>query len=186
MKNIVIKSFAFAIAVIAAIGMLFLPAVVGCKTAPSEDALYATSYSIGVSSSLVLNQTKLDDTSRNAIIDIVKKVNEAVPQTNDTFTATWTPIASEHLERLLSEEKVNLTQSKIIKTAFNAVSQTLDYIVYKRYLKVGENVSYIIAVAHGFSDGFLTNFTPVTLFTANSTYMLYDFEAYEHMLKLMK
>ena len=67
MKKIVLS-------IIAAFGLL-----AGCKTVPSEDTLFSTSYAIGVSTALVMNQTKISDNNRNIIINIIQKVDEAMP-----------------------------------------------------------------------------------------------------------
>ena len=99
MKKIVLS-------IIAAFGLL-----AGCKTVPSEDTLFSTSYAIGVSTALVMNQTKISDADRNVIIEIMKKVDEAVPQTRKTFTDAWTPIASEYVGQLVADGKIDETQA---------------------------------------------------------------------------
>jgi len=124
-----------AISAIAAV--LSAVVLIGCKTTPSTEVLYATSYSIGVSAALVLDQTKLDDNARNTIIDIVGKIDESVPQTNVTFYAAWMNIAATHVEKLIESGKIDKSQGTIIMTAFSAAVQTLDYIVYKRFPTVG-------------------------------------------------
>jgi len=93
--------------VIAAIAMTFA----GCKSVPSVDTLSSTSYAIGVSTALVMNQTKISDTDRNVIIEIMKKVDEAVPQTGKTFTDAWTPIATEYVGQLVADGKLDKTQA---------------------------------------------------------------------------
>lgn len=163
----------------AAIALVFT----GCKTVPSVDTLYSTSYAIGVSTALVMNQTKLSDADRNVVIEIMKKVDEAVPQTGKTFTDAWTPIATEYVGQLVADGKLDETQAQLILTAFPAATQTLDYIVYKRYPKVGEDIKYVAAVTHGFSNGFLTYFPPANTVTASAKGVVYDAEAYELLQK---
>jgi len=174
MKKIVLS-------IIAAFGLL-----AGCKTVPSEDTLFSTSYAIGVSTALVMNQTKISDADRNVIIEIMKKVDEAVPQTGKTFTDAWTPIASEYVGQLVADGKIDETQAQLILTIFPSATQTLDYVVYKRYPKVGEDVKYIAAVTHGFSNGFLTYFPPANTVSTVDRSVIYDAEAYEYMSKLVK
>lgn len=173
MKKIVLS-------IIAAFGLL-----AGCKTVPSEDTLFSTSYAIGVSTALVMNQIKISDADRNVIIEIMKKVDEAVPQTGKTFTDAWTPIASEYVGQLVADGKIDETQAQLILTIFPSATQTLDYVVYKRYPKVGEDVKYVAAVTHGFNSGFLTHFKPANTMSASNA-PLYDAEAYEYMSKLVK
>ena len=168
--------------VIAAIAMTFA----GCKSVPSVDTLSSTSYAIGVSTALVMNQTKISDTDRNVIIEIMKKVDEAVPQTGKTFTDAWTPIATEYVGQLVADGKLDKTQAQLILTIFPSATQTLDYVVYKRYPKVGEDVTYIAAVTHGFSNGFLTYFPPANTVSTVDRSVIYDAEAYEYMSKLVK
>ena len=154
----------------------------GCKTVPSEETLYSTSYAIGVSAALVMNQMKISDEDRNVITEIVKLVDEAVPQTNTTFTAAWTPIASEYVGKLVADGKIDPTQGQLILSAFTTASGTLDYVVFKRYPKIGTDVKYVSAVTHGFCTGLLTYFKPANT-TAVSRDVVYDAEAYELMQK---
>ena len=170
------------LSVIAAIALVFA----GCKSVPSVDTLNSTAYAIGVSTALVMNQTKLSDADRNIVIDIVNQVNEAVPQTGKSFTEAWTPIATNYVNQLVADGNVDADQAKLILSACNSASQTLDYIVYKRYPKVGEDVTYIAAVTHGFSDGFLTYFKPANTVSTVGRGVVYDAEAYEYMSKLVK
>lgn len=165
---------------------IFTMVFAGCKTTPSTATLYSTSYSIGVSAALVMNQTKIDDANRNIIIDIVNMVKTSVPAEGSTFTATWMPIASEYVGQLVSEGKMDEIQGQITLTAFNTAVKTLDYVIYKRYPKIGENVNYVNAVASGFTSGFLTYFTPANTVATVSSDVVYDAEAYEYMLQLTK
>lgn len=173
MKKIVLS-------IIAAFGLL-----AGCKTVPSEDTLFSTSYAIGVSTALVMNKTKISDSNRNVIIEIMKKVDEVVQQTGKTFTDIWTPIASEYVGQLVADGKFDETQTQLILTIFHSATRTLDYVIYKRYPNVGEDVKYVAAVTHGFSNGFLTYFKTANTMSASNT-PLYDAEAYEYMSKLIK
>lgn len=155
----------------------------GCKSTPSEQTLYSTSYAIGVSTALVMNQTKISDDDRNVIIDIITKINTSVPEINQTFTDAWTPIATEHVDKLVVDGKLDSTQGQIILTAFKAASESLDYVIFKRYPKIGTNVTYVTSITHGFCTGLLTYFKPTNSVATISADIVYDAEVYEIMQK---
>lgn len=165
----------------------FTAILTGCKTTPSTDTMYSSSYAIGVSAALVMNQTKISDEDRNIIIDIVNEVNASVPDTNTTFSVAWTTIAQKHVDDLVTAGKLDEAQSKIIMSLFTAAVKTIDYVVYKRYPVVGQNIELIEAVTHGFCNGLLTYYTPAnTVAAAVGPKTVYDKEAYDYMLKLTK
>lgn len=162
-----------------------LIAVTGCKTTPTVDTMYSTSYAIGVSAALVMNQTKINDTDRNIIIDIVNTVNSSVPSTNTTFTTSWTPIAQQHVDELVANGKIDASEGSIIMSLFAAGVKTLDYVVYKRYPVVGQNVELLESTTHGFCTGLLTYYKPADSLSVGPA-VVKDEEAYTYMSKLVK
>lgn len=157
----------------------------GCKTTPTVDTMYSASYAIGVSAALVMNQTKINDRDRNIIIDIVNKVDSSVPSTNSTFTVAWTPIAQQHIDELVTQGKIDAPEGSIIMSLFAAGVKTLDYIVYKRYPVVGQNVELLESTTHGFCTGLLTYYKPANSLSISPT-LVKDEEAYTHMSKIVK
>ena len=71
--------------------------LVGCKTIPTVDSMTTTSTAIGYAAGVVATQTSINDKSRLVVIDIVNKVCETVPASNQTFETVWMPIAKEHV-----------------------------------------------------------------------------------------
>lgn len=160
-------------------------AVTGCKSTPTVDTMYSSSYAIGVSAALVMNQTKISDTDRNTIIEIINDVSASVPETNTTFTASWTPIAQKHVDQLIADGKLEDAQGKIIMSLFGAGVKTLDYVVYKRYPVVGQNIELLESTTHGFCDGLLAYYKPANAVSVGPK-TVKDEEAYTYMLKLVK
>lgn len=155
----------------------------GCKSAPTVDTMYSTSYAIGVSVALVMNQTKIGDEDRNAIIGIINDVNQSVPETNSTFAASWTPIAQKHVDQLIADGKLDDAKGQIVMKLFCAGVKTLDYVVYKRYPVVGKNVELLESTTHGFCAGLLEYYKPANTLSV-SPMTVKDEEAYAYMLKL--
>lgn len=151
--------------------------VTGCKSIPSSDTLYITSKSIGVSVALVANETKIDDTVRNEIVNIVTLVNAYVPSTNETITASLDKICKDYVEKIYNEGKITKEQKKLILDASTLVVDGIDYVVYVRYPKIGDNAVLVEAVVHGYCDGFLTYFKPVDVLKTPRT-IDYDYDAY--------
>lgn len=175
MKKLFKKSF-FSVTLAA------LAVVIGCKTIPSIDQVFSTAYAVGVASGLIANNTKLDDESRNAVVDIMGKVEMCVPETNQTFKAAWTPIAEAHTQQLFDEGKIDKDQQALIMAAFNAAVMGIDYLTSVRYPQVRQYTDLTEAGVHGFCTGFLTQFKPANA-TATGTKCTYDQEAYEYLLK---
>ena len=65
---------------------LLVGIVSGCKSIPTVDTMTKTSIAIGYSAGLVANQIKIDDVSRNAVIDIVNKANSVIPNADCNCT----------------------------------------------------------------------------------------------------
>lgn len=159
----------------------------GCinTTLPSADVLYTTSYSVGKAASSVLQKTSLDDKNKSIIIDIAKIVSTTFPTTNSTFEATWTPIATNNINKLVENKTITDVESKLLLTVFTKIIRTLDYIIEKRYPTVGQNIELIEAIAHGFTSGLL-NSTKTNINIMSQTSDVYDKEAYDYLIKSLK
>jgi len=153
---------------------------VGCKTVPTTEDIYSTSYAVGVSAGLVCNMTKIDDTSRNAVIDIMNEVQQCVPATNQTFEAAWTPIAKSHVAQLIADGKIDKGQGDLILALFGLAVKGIDYIFEVRYPQAKQYRDLTVAAVDGFIGGFLTVFKPANVTDARGT-VLYDAEAYEYL-----
>lgn len=150
----------------------------GCKSVPSATSLYITSKAIGVSVALVANETKIDNASRNEIINIVNLVDAYVPSTNETITVGLDKIVNTYVEKIYEEGKITDDQKKLILDVSKVMVDGVDYIVYVRYPKIGDNVVLVEAAIHGYSDGFLTYFKPANTMSATSVTVDYDHDAY--------
>ena len=174
MKKCVLFSLAFAASLL-----------LGCKSVPSVDTMYTTAKLVGFSTGMVANMTKISDTDRNTVIDIVEKVATVVPATNQSFKAAWMPIAQEHVAALIEKGKIDEGEGEIILLAFDTVVTGIDYLFDVRFPKAKEYVSLTVAGIDGFAYGFLTVFKPVnvsdTLEAKDAAYADYDKAAYEYL-----
>lgn len=156
---------------------------VGCKSLPTSDTMYSTANAIGVATGMVANGTEIDDASRNAVCDIVTEVAKCVPNTNETFSAAWTPIAKEHTGKLIAEGKISTTQGVFVMKAFSIAVSGIDYIFEVRYPTAKQYKELVSSAVNGFTDGFLTVFKPVDGATSRSRAVMFDIEAYEWLKK---
>jgi len=166
------------------IGMVaaLVAVVTGCKSVPTDSQMYTTSYAVGTAAGLVANMTKIDDTSRNAVIDIMNEVAVCIPETNQTFTAAWTPIANAHIAKLVEAGKIDAGQGVLIAKTFNVAVNGIDYLFNVRYPKARQYQDLVSAATHGFCDGFLTTFKPVNSMSAVPVQI--DEQAFEYLKNL--
>ena len=161
-----------------------MAAFVGCKSIPSDGQMYNSSYTVGVSTGLIANMTKIDDVSRSAVVDIIDEVDSCIPATNETFSAAWTPIAEKHIAKLIEDGKIDAGQGILIAKTFDVVVTGIDYLFNVRYPKARQYQELVESAAHGFSDGFLTVFKPTNTscgFSAAPSNITYDVEAYNYL-----
>lgn len=156
---------------------------VGCKSVPTDGQMYTASYAIGVSAGLVANMTKIDDASRNAVIEIMNKVDSCIPATNETFSAAWTPIAAEHIAKLVEEGKIDAGQGILIAKTFEVAVNGIDYLFNVRFPKARQYQELVEAATHGFCGGFLTVFKSAnsSMGFSSSSSATYDVEAYDYL-----
>lgn len=160
-----------------------LAVYVGCKSIPSVDNMTITSTSIGVAAGYVANNTKIDDVSRNEVINIMNEVSMSIPEAKQTFVEAWMPIAKRHTQKLVDEFKINLIQADLIITSFSVAAKGLDYIFNVRYPKAGEYKDLVESAVHGFTGGFLTVFRPANMLSA-PIHVARDEAAYEYLMKV--
>lgn len=168
-----------------AIAAIAATILTGCKTTPTPEQMSTTSYTIGVTTAIVANQTKLDDVARGEIIAIMNKVSTVVPETNQTFETVWTPIATEHVTKLIAEKKITDAQGLLIKSAFSVVCKGIDYIITIRFPKSQQYAELVQAATHGFCDGFLSNFKPAMSMRSSTKYIV-DAEAMKYLTMVLE
>lgn len=151
---------------------------VGCKSIPTDDQMYRTSYAIGVATGMVAGETKIDDVTRNAVCDIVNIVAYCVPETNETFEAAWMPKAQAHIAKLVEEGKLDPVQARMVETVFSVVVQGIDYVFEYRFPKAKTYKELVSAAVGGFSDGFLLVFKPADGFFSTRYAERFDLDAY--------
>lgn len=139
---------------IAAVAALFS----GCKTTPTSEQVNMTSTMIGISAAAVANTVDIDDVARAEVAKIVTEAKNVVPGTNDTFSSAWTPIAKEHVQKLVDAKKLDDTQASMVVLAFDVAMKGADYIFDVRYPEARQYANLVEAAAHGFCDGFLSTF----------------------------
>ena len=132
----------------------------GCKTVPSADKINAAAQAVGCASGLVANETKIDDKSRNAIIEIVGIVKNVVPTDAQTFAEAWAPVAQKYTADLVTAGKLNEGQAALVNGGVSIAATGLDY-VFNMYPKAKEYKELVSAAVSGFTDGFLLTFKPV-------------------------
>lgn len=153
--------------------------VVGCKSFPTADTTYQTSYAIGIATGMVANQTKIDDASRNAIVEVLNIAVYCVPEVDQSFTDAWTPIAKAHVAKLVADGKLGDHEADLVLTAFSLVTKGIDYLFEVRFPEARQYKNLTAAAIDGFSSGFLTIFRPSPSNGIKTE--AFDKEAYEYV-----
>ena len=157
-----------------------LCAMSGCKSVPTPEKIEAVAKLTGTSAAMVVNMTKIDEKSKTVILEIMDKVAEVVPQTNQTFTEVWTPIAEEYVNKLVEEKKIDEGQGQLIVSGFSIVCNGIDYIFDVRYPKAKQYKELVEAAVHGFIDGYKSISISVGLKSAAAK-TAYDTKAYDYL-----
>lgn len=161
------------------VALVAMMALVGCKTVPTQDKMYATSYSVGCASGMVVNETKVDDKTRDTIIEVVSIAKEVAPAEGRSFQETWVPFATEYTDTLVRAGRLDPTQATIVVGGVTIASAGLDY-VFNAYPKARTYEELVSAAVNGFSTGFLTTFKPSNADT-RSISADYDKDAYLYL-----
>ena len=155
--------------------------LVGCDPKlPTASEMETTAKAIGVAAGFVANQTKLDAGSKAAVVEVMTKVAEVVPASNQTFEEAWTPVAKEVVAKLVADGKLKEGQDVLVLAAFNVATKGLDYTFNVRYPKAKEVTELVNAAVRGFTTGFLTTFNTSAMKAAPAEM---DKEAYEYLTK---
>lgn len=128
----------------------------GCKSIPSNDAMYSTSYAIGVASGMVAQETSLDKETSSVICDIFEIVSECTPETNLTFSSSWTPLAKTHIDKLIADGKLTKAQGVLVEKTFGVLVTGIDYIFEVRFPNAKQYKDIVSAAIKGFTKGCIT------------------------------
>ena len=158
-------------------------AFVGCDKEPTPEKMKTVADAVGRAAGFVANQTKIDDKSREVVIEIMTKASEIVPKEDESFVDAWSPIAKEITDKLVTEGKIDAGQSILINGAVNVACRGLDYLVTVRFPKVKKYENLVSAGVEGFTGGFLAVFTPANAAVAAKAPANYDKEAYDFLTK---
>lgn len=156
----------------------------GCKTVPTENQMQTIGNMSGYTAAFVLDKkVKVDDVTRNAIINITTEAEKYIPATNETFATTWTPIAKKYLDDFKDKSGNPIPEEtkKKVLTAFNYIVGLLDKYVEKRGIKEYQNLTEIFI--HSFCNSFLTNFKPVNTQLMSSQKIELDEFTYKTMME---
>lgn len=168
--------------------MLVLMAMVGvvaagCKSVPSAEKMETVSAAIGCSAGLVLDLTKIDEDSRETVIEVINEVARCAPAEGQTFEDAWMPIAKEKIDELVQRGKIDAGEGVIVLAATRVACLGIDYIFEVRYPKAKQYKELVFAAINGFSGGFLSVFKPVNMLKSanDAERIVYDKEAYEYL-----
>lgn len=164
----------------AVIALVGLCAIAGCKSVPTADKIESVSRLAGTSAAMVVNMTKIDEQSKAVIVEIMDKVEVAVPQTNQTFTEVWTPIAKEYVSKLVADGKVDEGQGQLILSGFSIVCNGIDYVFDVRYPKARQYKELVEAAVHGFIGGYKSVSGGAALKSIGDK-PVYDKEVYDYL-----
>lgn len=155
----------------------------GCKTKWTVEQVDTMSFAVGAAAAKVANlyDDKISVESRDATIEVMNKLQYCIPDTNETFQAKWTEIASEHLDTLVASKKITEAQKDKIMIIVNMATSAIDRFCDK-HDGVKQSKEYTSAIVHGFCAGFLNNFKPANMFGARIK-TEYDEDTYEFLMQ---
>ena len=114
--------------IMTAIAAIALVGCSGCKTKWTVEQVDTMSFAVGAAAAKVANiyDDKIQVESRNATIEVMNKLQYCIPDTNETFQAKWTEIASEHLDTLVANNKITEVQKDKIMITVNMATSAID------------------------------------------------------------
>lgn len=128
----------------------------GCKSIPTPEKITNIGNLSGHTTAVLLNNnTNITETSLLTIVDVVKKVKDITPETNSTFTLTWTPIANNYIDKMIVESEVNNIDGELIKKYFNTIVNLIDVYIDKK--KIREHQNLINLFVHSYCNSFIEN-----------------------------
>ena len=169
--------------IMTAIAAIALVGCSGCKTKWTVEQVDTMSFAVGAAAAKVANiyDDKIQVESRNATIEVMNKLQYCIPDTNETFQAKWTDIASEHLDTLVANNKITEVQKDKIMITVNMATSAIDRFCDK-HDGVKQSKEYTSAIVNGFCTGFLNNFKPANMFGARIK-TEYDEDTYEFLMQ---
>ena len=169
--------------IMTAIAAIALVGCSGCKTKLTVEQVDTMSFAVGAAAAKVANiyDDKIQVESRNATIEVMNKLQYCIPDTNETFQAKWTDIASEHLDTLVANKKITEVQKDKIMITVNMATSAIDRFCDK-HDGVKQSKEYTSAIVHGFCTGFLNNFKPANMFGVGIK-TEYDEDTYEFLMQ---
>lgn len=141
------------------IGSIALGAMMmaGCSTLPTVDKMTSIGKATGYATAFVLDKkVSLDNDKRNEVIAIVNEVQRHIPQTNETFSTVWVPIAK---ERINADTRFDDNAKEFILTGVEYIVKALDYVVDKYNVRPYQD--RVDALVYSFCDTFLANYVSV-------------------------
>lgn len=160
-----------------AIAVACMAFMTGCKSLPSEDTIYGTAESIGRAAGYAVELGKTKTEVKEAIIKVLDIAAKVVPETNQTFIATWKPLIDDEVAKLVVAGKLKEDDAALVKSALYVACDGID-LVFTRYPKAREYKNLVSAV----TGGFVTGFKSVVNFTGGER-AGYDKDAYKILRK---
>lgn len=155
----------------------------GCKTTPAVGTVRTVAYAAGVSTALVMNETKLDADKRVVIRDIVREVRKCTPEVGQPIESSWTPIAQQHVDLLVGSGKIDVSTGVLIMAGFKTVMVGVN-VIESRYPQIGAGRDLLDAAVGGFCEGFLVKFdTGCANCTFASTSVSIDFGVVDNVCR---
>lgn len=128
----------------------------GCKTIPTPEKITNIGNLSGYTTAVLINNnTNITETTLLTIVDIVRKVKNITPETNSTLTITWTPIANDYINKMISENKVTGVEGELINKYFNTIVSLIDVYIDKK--KIREHQDLINLFVHSYCNSFIEN-----------------------------
>ena len=138
----------------AACATLFL---CGCRTTPSETAVLYVAETAGRTAACVLNKCDIDEVQREAIASVFAKLDKCVPQAGQSIEDAWTPVAEEHVRKLVEDGKLSEVGGKAVLAAFKAALVGVK-VVEARYPAIAAGRALATVAVRGFVTGFVAVF----------------------------
>lgn len=159
----------------------------GCKSTPTTDQMYNTSYSVGISAGMVCDQIEKVDEVRDQVVEAVKACREVTPMPGASFAKAWRLEAEVVTSRLIDAGKIDQGQARLIEDCAYLLGEGLDYGMTLFPDSVKKNTELVQAAVNGGCDGFLVVFKPTdgkarSVDMLNALDSLKDERAYELLM----
>jgi hypothetical protein len=160
--------------------LIAVVSIVGCVSVPTVQSVNIASNGIGAATAAAVSQMEMDKIVQNNIINIMNVLNDIVPTTNSTYVSTWTPVVDQHLQKLLTDGKIDIIQASVIRTSIILGAEGIDYMFRKHpeWLYYSELVNTAV---HGFINGYINVFCVLirNVYPVNSIHI--DMDAYQYV-----